>query len=112
MRLSLMVLYVPEPVLDHAAKFYGAILDAEPAAEKHNSGPEHWSVTDADGLVVELYPMGQRPPTRTRLSFRGDVDAAVQRLMDHAHALPERTRDGKGWWVSDPCGNTVVLLPS
>lgn len=113
MKLSLMVLYVPEPVLDRAARFYGAIFNAEPVAEKHGQGPDHWSVTGADGLVIELYPMEQRPPTTTRLEFHGsDVDDAVQRLMDDAYALPERTRDGKGWWCHDTCGNTVVLLPS
>lgn len=112
MKLSLIVLYVPEPTLDRAAAFYGAIFDAEPVAEKHNNGPEHWSVTcSATGLVMELYPMGQRPHTALRLEFRGDVDTAVQRLVDRAFALPEKTKDGVGWWVSDPIGNTVVLLP-
>lgn len=112
MHLSLIVLYCPEPVLDRAAAFYGAILDAEPVAEKHGDGPRHWSVTGADSLVIELYPATSRPHTATRLEFRGpDIDDAVQRLMDHAYALPERTRDGDGWWVSDPIGNTVVLLP-
>lgn len=85
-----------------AARFYGAILDAEPDAEKHGSGPEHFSVTGLDGLVIELYPATSRPPTTTRLEFHGpDIDAAVQRLMDRAHALPERTRDGTGWWCHD-----------
>lgn len=110
MNLSLIVLYMPEPTLDRAARFYGAIVAAEPVHEQHGQGPEHWSVTGTDGLVIELYPMGSRPHTATRLEFRGDVDAAVQRLMDRAFALPERTRDGAGWWVSDPTGNTVVLL--
>ena len=112
MKLNLIVLYCPEPVLDRAARFYGAVLDAEPVREKHTSGPEHWSITcPVTGLVVELYPMGRRShATVTRLEFRGpDADAAVTRLMDRAHALPERTRDREGWWVSDPIGNTVVL---
>ncbi|UEA25178.1 hypothetical protein LK464_03735 [Mycobacteroides abscessus subsp. abscessus] len=113
MKLSLIALYVPEPALDRAARFYGALLDAEPVAEKHGDGPQHWSVTGADGLVMELYPMGSRPHTSTRLEFQGaDMDAAVQRLIDRAYALPERTRDGAGWWVSDPIGNTVILLPT
>ncbi len=111
MKLSLIVLYCPEPTLDLTARFYGAVLDAEPVREKHASGPEHWSITSGDGLVLELYPMGQRPHTATRLEFQGaDIDAAVTRLRDKAYALPERTRDGAGWWVSDPIGNTVVLL--
>lgn len=112
MKLSLIVLYCPEPVLDRAAAFYGAILDAEPVAEQHGAGPRHWSVTSADGVVMELYPATSRPHTTTRLEFHGsDVDAAVQQLMDQAYALPERTRDGLGWWCHDAVGNTVVLLP-
>lgn len=113
MHLSLIVLYVPPPTLDRAAKFYGAILDAEPVAEKHGSGPEHWSVTCPEtGLVMELYPATSRLHTTTRLEFQGaDIDAAVQRLIDRAYALPERTRDGAGYWCHDPIGNTVVLLP-
>lgn len=113
MRLSLIVLYVPPPTLDRAAAFYGAILDAEPVAEQHGSGPRHWSVTSAEtGLVMELYPATSRPPTATRLEFHGPhVDAAVQRLMDRANALPEKTKDDAGWWMTDPIGNTVILLP-
>ncbi|SHX68531.1 Uncharacterised protein [Mycobacteroides abscessus subsp. abscessus] len=112
MRLSLMVLYVPEPSLDLAARFYGALLDAAPVREQHSeNGPVHWSVTAAEtDLTVELYPATRRPVTATRLEWRGDADAAVQRLMDTAFALPERRRDGVGWWVTDPAGNTVVLL--
>lgn len=112
MRLSLIVLYVPQPTLDLTARFYGAILEAEPVAEKHGDGPHHWSVTGADGLVMELYPVTSRAHTATRLEFRGDADDAVTRLMDRAYALPEKTKDGKGWWCHDMCGNTVVLLPS
>lgn len=113
MKLSLVVLYVPPPTLDRAARFYGAILGAEPVREQHgDNGPEHWSVTGADRLVMELYPATSRAHTATRLEFRGDADAAVQRLMDRAYALPEKTKDGKGWWVSDPIGNTVILLPT
>ncbi|QZT56214.1 VOC family protein [Mycolicibacterium austroafricanum] len=112
MKLSLIVLYCPEPVLDRAAAFYGALLDAEPVAEKHGDGPRHWSVTSTEAsLVMELYPATSRPHTTTRLEFHGsDVDAAVKRLMDRAYALPEKTRDGKGWWCHDAIGNTVVLL--
>ncbi|OHU33367.1 hypothetical protein BKG79_22465 [Mycobacteroides chelonae] len=109
MNLSLLVLYVPEPTLDRAAKFYGAILDAEPVREQHGEGRVHWSVTRG-GLTIELYPMRSGLPTRSRFEFMGDVDAAVERLIERAYALPERTRDGAGWWLHDPCGNTVVLL--
>ncbi|SHR64062.1 Glyoxalase-like domain [Mycobacteroides abscessus subsp. massiliense] len=112
MRLSLIVIYCPAPVLDGARRFYGAVLDAEPVREQHGDGPEHWSIaSDGTGLVIEVYPSTSRSPTSTRLEFRGsDVEAVVQRLMDRALALPERTQDGTGFWCHDPCGNTVVLL--
>ncbi|SKR42887.1 Uncharacterised protein [Mycobacteroides abscessus subsp. abscessus] len=111
MRLSLIVLYIPEPTLDRVAKFYGAILDAAPVREQHGSGPVHWSVScPATGLVIEVYPAGRRPATATRLEWVGDAAAAAERLMDKAFALPEPHGSG-GWWVTDPCGNTVVLIP-
>lgn len=111
MKLSLLVIYCPAPVLDRSARFYGAVLDAEPVREQHGeSGPEPWSVTSSEtGLVIEVYPSTSRPPTSTRLEFVGDADAAVNRLMDQAWALPEKTRDGAGYWCHDPCGNTVLL---
>lgn len=57
MRLSLIVIYCPAPVLDGARRFYGAVLDAEPAREQHGDGPEHWSIaSDGTGLVIEVYP--------------------------------------------------------
>lgn len=112
MRLALIVLYVPEPALDTTARFYGAILDAEPVREQHGSGPVHWSISSRlTGLTVEVYPAGGRPVTATRLTFRGtEVRETVQRLVD-VHALPEPHGSG-GWWCSDPAGNTVVLLGS
>ncbi|AYM40389.1 MULTISPECIES: VOC family protein [Mycobacteroides] len=111
MRLSLLVTYVPEPSLDRAARFYGAILDAEPVRERHGAGPEHYSITcPATGLVIEVYPADRRSVTATRLEWIGDAAAAVERLIERAHALPDLTRDGAGWWASDPIGNTVVLL--
>lgn len=112
MRLSLLVLYVPPPSLERAARFYGAVLDGEPVREQHGGGPVHYSVSSRlTGLTIEVYPATTRPVTATRLEWRGDVNAAVQRLMARAYALPEKTRDGLGFWVTDPCGNTVVLLP-
>lgn len=110
MNLSLLVIRCPPPTLPRAALFYGAILNAEPITERHGEGPQHWSVTSAEGLVIEVYPMGSGLPTRSRFEFAGDADAAVERLTDRAFALPEKTRDGAGWWLHDPCGNTVVLL--
>lgn len=110
MRLSLIVLYIPEPSLDRAARFYGALLGVEPVQEQHGVGPVHYSITSAGtGLTIELYPAATRPPTSTRLEWRGsDAKAAVERLIE-AHAAPEPHGSG-GWWATDPAGNTVVLL--
>lgn len=112
MRLALIVLYVPPPVLDTTAAFYGAILDAEPVREKHGEGPQHFSISSRlTGLTLEVYPAINRPVTATRLTFRGpDVHDAVEGLID-VHALPEPHGSG-AWWVTDPGGNTVVLMGS
>lgn len=98
MRLSLIVLYVPPPTLDLAARFYGALLDVEPVREQHGPGPVHWSISSRlTGLTIEVYPAINRPPTATRLTFRGpEVKKAVQRLMDLAYALPEPHGSGGG----------------
>lgn len=108
MRLSLIVLHIPEPSLDFAARFYGALLGSDPVREQHGGLTDRWSV-HGDGLTIALYPADRRPHTATRLEWTGDAEAAVQRLIEQAHALPERHRDG-GWWATDPCGNTVRLL--
>ncbi|WP_241177753.1 VOC family protein [Mycolicibacterium nivoides] len=108
-RLSLMVIYVPAPRVELAAKFYAAILNVEPVREQHG-GPEHWSVSRGS-LTIELYPVGDRIHTSSRFEFAEDAVGAVARLTDRAFALPERTPDGRGWWCRDPCGNTVILLP-
>lgn len=112
MRLSLIVLYVPQPSLDTTAAFYAAILDTEPVPERHGAGPEHWSISSRlTGLTIEVYPAIARLATTTRLTFRGpDVHDAVQRLIE-VHASPEPHGSG-GWWCSDPAGNTVILMGS
>lgn len=38
--------------------------------EQHGGGPVHYSVQLGGGLVLELYPAGDRPATRTRLGLR------------------------------------------
>lgn len=104
MKLSTIAIYAPEPSFEHAARFYGALLDVQPAHEL-----DHYVVA-AQQLRVKVYPAVTRPYTSTRLEFVGDADAAVDRLVERAWDAPERTRDGSGWWTTDPCGNTVVIL--
>lgn len=109
MRLALIVLYVPLERLDATAAFYATVLDAEPVAEKHSTGPEHWSITSRlTGLVVEVYPAGDRPATRTRLKFRGTTVRETVARLTAAGTEVEQT--GKHRWKAiDPAGNAVVL---
>ena len=104
MKLSTIVIYAPEPSFEHAARFYGALLDVQPVHEL-----DHYVVA-APQLQVKVYPAIAHPYTSTRLEFTGDADAAADRLVERAWDAPERTRDGSGWWTTDPCGNTVVIL--
>lgn len=109
MRLSLIVLYVPPSLMDATAAFYAKLLDVQPVHEQHSTGPEHWSVSSRlTGLVVEVYPAGDRPATRTRMEFRGTtVRETVARLTETGTAVEQV---GKySWRVTDPAGNTVVL---
>ncbi|CPR93820.1 Uncharacterised protein [Mycobacteroides abscessus subsp. abscessus] len=104
-----MVLYVPTALLDATAAFYAALLDVEPVTEKHSGGPMHYSVSSGlTGLTIECYPAGDRPATRTRLSFRGTtVRETVARLI--AVDVEVKQTGKYRWEALDPAGNTVVL---
>lgn len=108
-RLALIVLYVPPLLLDEAARFYGALLDVDPVQEKHGGGPEHWSISSRlTGLVIEVYPAGDRPATRTRLEFRGTtVRESVARLTEIGVEVEQVGRHS--WKAADPAGNVVML---
>jgi hypothetical protein len=104
MNLSTIVIYAPEPSFEYTARFYGALLDAQPVRSL-----DHYAVA-AQQLQVKVYAAERHPYTATALEFIGDAEAAADRLIERAWDGPEQTRDGRGWWTTDPCGNPVVLL--
>lgn len=107
--LNLVVLYVTD--LDRSVRFYtslGLVFEAE----KHGRGPAHYaSVTDS-GLVLELYPAGEREPTRTRLGFAvDDTDVVLDALIKAGVIEPQRRVSGAvNVVVRDPDGNAVSLM--
>ncbi|ULP48021.1 VOC family protein [Mycolicibacter virginiensis] len=68
MRISLIVLYCSD--LEAAHHLYGDVLGLPLVPEQHGDGPVHYSATLDDGMVIELYPCGDQPPTRTRLALQ------------------------------------------
>ncbi|MCB9441140.1 MAG: VOC family protein [Mycolicibacterium sp.] len=100
---SLIVLYCSD--LDASRAFYGDGLGLELRPERHGSGPVHYSC-DLGGLVLELYPAGDRPPTRTRLGLVVDDPPAA---LDRLRAAGATVRTGPPVTVTDPDGSTVEL---
>jgi catechol 2,3-dioxygenase-like lactoylglutathione lyase family enzyme len=78
--LDYLVIYVSD--LEASAQFYGA-LGLTLVREQHGFGPVHYSA-QLGPTVLELYPAGTRPPTRTRLGLR----------IPGAEATTDRDPDG------------------
>ena len=98
--LSLLVIRCADLAVSRA--FYEA-LGLEFRAEKHASGPEHFSC-QLGSLVLELYPASQSPPSRERLGFRvADVEAAT------SAALRAGGRLDRPGVVVDPDGRKIEL---
>lgn len=75
--------------LDASHAFYAG-LGLNLRREQHGRGPEHYSARLDGGLVLELYPCGSGPVTRTRLEVRVPGAAATA--------------------AQDPDGNIVLVL--
>lgn len=109
--VTLLVIYAGD--LEESLRFYSACGLAF-VPERHGSGPIHYSTVASSGMVLELYPSGDRPPTRTRLGFGVDDAARTLRTLTAAgwpNASEPRELDyGRVWVVHDPDGNAVELV--
>lgn len=112
-RLNLLVLRVGD--LERAANFY-RLLGFEFIKHAHGSGLEHFA-SDADGLVLELYPASAKHPVTcsVRIGFAvEDVDAMTARLGGVAGAkvisMPADSEWGRRAVVSDPDGHRVEIV--
>ena len=95
-RLSTLVLYVAD--VEKSAEWYRSALGIRWTNERHGDGPEHMSA-EIGGTVIELYPAGERLPSRCRIELEladrfGDADQA-------SDAFPRR--------VEDPDGNVIAV---
>lgn len=95
-QVKTLVLYVND--VDASAAWYRDALGVNWAREKHGDGPEHVSAR-VDGLLIELYPRGDRSASRVRIELSigdrfGNADQAPE-------PFPRR--------LTDPDGNTVVV---
>ncbi len=109
--LSLLVLYVSD--LSVSRDFYAA-LGLDFVEERHGGGPVHYSSTMPGGTVLELYPRGVKPASRTRLGFVvDDLDGAVDTIRTAGWSVRQTPRvldHGTVAVVADPDGNSVELL--
>lgn len=98
--ITLIVLFVGD--LQRSREFY-SLLGLSFVEEQHDGGPVHYAATLPGGCVLELYPAGDRPVTRTRLGFAVvDVASTVEALV----AAGFTVRDGV---AVDPNGSQVEL---
>lgn len=109
--MSLLVIYATD--LDESLRFYTACgLEFEP--ERHGSGPLHYSTSLSSNMVLELYPCGNKPATRTRLGFAvDDGERTLRNLANAGWADSSAPRDldyGRVRVVRDPDGNAVELV--
>lgn len=101
MSLTLLVLYVAD--LDRSRHFY-SLLGLQFVEEQHEGGPVHYAATLPTGIVLELYPAGDRAVTRTRLGFMVRDRAAVADALRRIGFTVKRQS-----LVVDPDGNWVEL---
>jgi hypothetical protein len=95
-QVQTLVLYVDE--VDASAAWYRDALGVTWTQEQHSAGPEHVSA-QFGGLLIELYPRGDRPASQVRIELSvgdrfGDADTAPD-------VFPRR--------LTDPDGNVIVV---
>lgn len=109
--LNLIVIYATS--LEESVRFYTACgLRFDP--ERHGKGALHYSTTLPSGLVLELYPSGEKRATRTRLGFAVNESDRVLRDLSAAGwpdvSGPRDLDYGRVRIVHDPDGNAVELV--
>lgn len=102
--LSLVVLYVSDP--ERSRDFY-ELLGLDFTEEHHEGGPVHHAAALPGGTVLELYPAGDRPVTRTRLGFMVRDRGAVAAALRSAGFTVKRQS-----LAIDPDGNRVEITDS
>lgn len=89
--MNLTVLRSPD--IDRASAFYEK-LGLLFTKHRNGNGPEHYT-SSVNGVIFELYPLGNQPPTTgTRIGFSiADVDAFIPALVAIGAELVSAPRD-------------------
>ncbi|WP_100492713.1 VOC family protein [Mycobacteroides abscessus] len=104
MTLTLLVLYVSDP--ERSRDFY-YLIGLDFTEQRHQGGPVHHAAELPSGIVLELYPAGDHPVTRTRLGFEVRGRAAVAEALRAAGFTVKRQS-----LAIDPDGNRVEITDS
>ena len=101
--------------IDRALIFYHR-LGLNFTKHRHGNGPEHLAC-EANGLVLEIYPIGTAEPTSSaRLGFSvDDVDSVVELLVGAGGKLisaPTDSQWGRRAVIKDLDGHKIELVAS
>lgn len=103
-RLNLVVLRIAD--LAAAERFYG-LLGLAFTREWHGRGPEHLS-SESAGVVLELYPRGERSTADVRLGFHVTSLAVILSRVAECGGTVVSQADGQAV-VADPDGHRIEL---
>lgn len=103
-KLNLVVLRVAD--LAVSERFYG-VLGLTFTREKHGRGPEHLSA-ESNGVVLELYPRGERSTADVRLGFHVPSLAVILSRVAECGGNVVSLTDGHAV-VADPDGHRIEL---
>lgn len=115
MILSLFIIYTKQllPMYD----FYES-LGLNFTQEKHGDGPEHFSCSITDGLVLEIYPIKNDATEHATKPYRFEffcetIDELVKNLIKKGWQNNMSFRDNRRGtlFLVDPDGNDVVIRP-
>jgi len=110
-QLNLVVIRAAD--VSASVSFYETLTGEPFTAEKHGTGPEHFSAK-LGAVLLEIYPLADQSPSNVRLGFEvADLDETVSRIREAEFEIVSEPKDspwGRRAVVADEEGNRIELL--